>query len=146
MRGKQQNEAPAAWALALLAELCSSAAADASSINYASLDASSPLPVAKEISTSVTPSSEVYRSNKKLVSNDKECQAHHRLFCLLYFASSQKLWDYGTHGDRVEVDATAPLWMAAKFCCFRAGKSQGCKNVGWKTVDSHSLISGIIQK
>lgn len=111
-----------------------------SSINYASVDAPSPLPGVREVSTSVPPYYQTYSSNKTFVSNNKDCEAHHCLFCLLCFVSSQKIGDYGMHRVRAEVETATCLWMAAKFCWFRAELNwqteQSCKKSGWKTVHS----------
>lgn len=87
-----------------------------------------------------TPLLQTYSSNKTLVSNSKDCEAHHCLFCLLCFVSSQKIRDYGMHRVRAEVEAATCLWMAAKFCWFRTELNwqteQSWKKSGWKTVHS----------
>lgn len=97
---------------------------DASSIIYGSVDVSSPLLGVRETSTSVPHCYQTYSSNKTLVRNNKECEAHHHFFCLLYLVSSQKIGDYSMHRVRAEVEAATCLWMAAKFCWFRAEKSK----------------------
>lgn len=103
---------------------------DASSISYASDDASSPLPGVREISTSVPPSSKLRDQISSLLATIRSVRLIVISFAFCYCASPQKIWDYGTHGVRAEVEAATPLWMAAKFCWFRAGKSQACKSVG----------------
>lgn len=97
------------------------------------------LPGVREISTSVPPCYQTYSSTKTLVSSNKECEAHHPLFCLTYFVSSQKAGDYSMRRVRAEVEAATCLWMAAKFCLFRAEKSNADRSLSGRqfTVQFH---------